>query len=63
MINESKQPYPQISIVLISGFGTDDLVTGNIRQLLDDFCKKPISLQTLLAKIHGTEQKRKNRQI
>lgn len=51
--------HPQISIILICGFGADDLIAGNIRPVMDDFCKKPFSPKTLLDKIRTIEQRRK----
>jgi DNA-binding response OmpR family regulator len=54
-----QQSYPAISILLISGFGEDDLIARNTRPLLDDFCKKPFNPKTLLTKILSIEQGRK----
>ena len=55
-----QKSHPQISIILIAGFGSDDLISRNIRPVLDDFCKKPFIPQTLLSKIESIEQRRKN---
>ncbi len=52
--------HPHISILLICGFGADDLIGENIRPLLDDFCKKPFDPQMLLSKIAALEEKRKS---
>lgn len=54
-----KKNYPTISIILISGFGEDDLIELNTRPGLDDFCKKPFDPKTLLVKIHTIDQERK----
>lgn len=50
--------HPHISIILISGFGADDLIASNIRPTLDGYCKKPFSPQTLLSQISSIEKGR-----
>jgi two-component system, NtrC family, response regulator HydG len=56
-----QKTHPQISIILITGFGTDDLIAGNIRPQLDNYCKKPFNPKTLLSKISAIEQGRRIR--
>lgn len=55
-----QERYPLISIILISGFGADDIISGNIRPLMDDFCKKPFTPNALLTRIQTIEQGRKS---
>ncbi len=55
-----QKKHSHTSIMLISGFGTNDLISKNMRPLVDDFCKKPFSPQTLLSKIESIEEGRRS---
>ncbi|MBF0101336.1 MAG: response regulator [Desulfobacterales bacterium] len=48
LIDMIKSQYPDISILVITGFGISDLILGNIRSTIDYCCPKPITPDTLL---------------
>ncbi len=54
-----KERYPETSVLFISGYGVNDLVTGAVESSLDDFCQKPFSPSTLLETIHRIDQRRR----
>lgn len=46
-----KKARPGISVLVVSGFGYDDVVIENIRPEMDSYCPKPLTPQKMLALI------------
>jgi YesN/AraC family two-component response regulator len=47
------QAYPSVPVILMTGFGTEDLAVEAFRGGVRDYLKKPISLPDLLARIES----------
>ena len=53
-----KDVYPEISVLVISGFAASYVILETIRPELDDFCQKPLTPEKILGAIKGISQKR-----
>ncbi len=53
-----KRARPKISVLIVSGFGYDDVVIENIRPGLDGYCQKPLTPQKMMALIERLDRGR-----
>lgn len=54
-----KEVCPGISVLVVSGFGCEDVVAENIRPGVDSYCAKPLTPQKMLALIDRMDKGRK----
>ena len=54
-----KETCPEISVLVISGFGASYIIQETIRPGMDDFCQKPLTPEKILGAIKEINQKRK----
>jgi len=53
-----KKNHPKISVIIIMGFGENDMLKETIRQDLDGYAKKPLTPQKIISLINNISQKR-----
>ncbi len=53
-----KKNHPKISVIIIMGFGENDMLKETIRQDLDGYAKKPLTPQKIISLINNIGQMR-----
>lgn len=53
-----KKNHPKISVIIIMGFGENDMLKETIRQDLDGYAKKPLTPQKIISLINNISPKR-----
>ncbi len=59
-----RENHPKISVIVVIGFGDNDMLRETMRPDLDAYAKKPLTPQKMISLIHSLDQKRgKNLQV
>jgi len=53
-----KKNHPEISVIIVSGFGNNDMLRETMRENLDRYAKKPLTPQKMMGLINSLGQKR-----
>ncbi len=53
-----RKNHPKISVIVITGFGNNDMLRETMRQDLDAYAKKPLTPQKMIGLINSLGQKR-----
>ena len=53
-----RKNHPKISVIVITGFGDNDMLRETMRQDLDAYAKKPLTPQKMISLINSLSQKR-----
>lgn len=53
-----KKNHPEISVIIVSGFGDIDTLRETMRQDLDGYAKKPLTPQKMMSLINSLDQNR-----
>lgn len=52
-----KENYPEISVVVTSGFGVTETMLETMRPELDDWCQKPLTPKRMMRLISGADRR------
>ncbi len=59
-----RKNHPKMSVIVVTGFGDNDMLRETMRQDLDAYAKKPLTPKKMITLINSLDQKRgKNLQI
>lgn len=53
-----RKNHPKISVIVVTGFGDNDILRETMRQDLDAYAKKPLTPQKMITLINSLGQKR-----
>jgi two-component system response regulator YesN len=53
-----RKKHPKISVIVVTGFGDNDMLRETMRQDLDAYAKKPLTPQKMIGLINSLRQKR-----
>jgi two-component system response regulator YesN len=53
-----RKKHPKISVIVVTGFGDNDMLRETMRQDLDAYAKKPLTPQKMIGLINSLGQKR-----
>ncbi len=53
-----RKNHPKISVIVVTGFGDNDMLRETMRQDLDAYVKKPLTPQKMITLINSLDQKR-----